>query len=229
MGTQEPEVHDHRRILASLEHAGGAARAPARQRQKQLGIGALILLSLAGLLAWLGYRSAMAPEPDQATPALDAAAPADPAVSAAQQTQPEAAPATIVSDSALAPPHTPHTPRQPAHLAAIVPAAAAAKATTPTQAPAAARPAPPLAVAAESPRPAGDSDVTLLSALVAHAKQQPQEAAAVSGAGPDVVLRSARDSTTTLLQRCEQLSAVEAMLCRSRICAGPGDTDPACR
>ncbi|OFJ49990.1 hypothetical protein BA896_015220 [Janthinobacterium lividum] len=34
--------------------------------------------------------------------------------------------------------------------------------------------------------------------------------------------------TMELLQRCKQLGLIEGMLCRSRICSGRWDSDPAC-
>ncbi|OYO30116.1 hypothetical protein CD932_02435 [Janthinobacterium sp. PC23-8] len=67
---------------------------------------------------------------------------------------------------------------------------------------------------------AGDSDVTLLAAIVAHGQRtQPPR---------DVVLRHEEAETASLLQRCRQLGLIEGMLCRARICAGRWDSDPAC-
>ncbi|SFM42621.1 hypothetical protein [Rugamonas rubra] len=73
---------------------------------------------------------------------------------------------------------------------------------------------------------AADTDVTLLAALVAHASQPTMVVAENSR---DVVERKDGDATAGLLQRCKQLGQIEGMLCRSRICSGRWDNDPACR
>jgi hypothetical protein len=74
--------------------------------------------------------------------------------------------------------------------------------------------------------PAGDTDVTLLTALMAHAGKP----AAVTLERPrDVVERQENDSTAQLLARCKQLGLIEGMLCRSRICSGRWEADAACR
>lgn len=41
-------------------------------------------------------------------------------------------------------------------------------------------------------------------------------------------LRKQEEETAELLQRCQQLGLIEGMLCRSRICSGRWDSDPAC-
>jgi hypothetical protein len=94
------------------------------------------------------------------------------------------------------------------------------------------------ASAAGPPQPA-DSDVALLAAIVAHASNQPppplpeRVAASVrvtaSGVSDDVVQRTGNEATASLLQRCQQLGFIEAMLCRARICSGRRDSDAACR
>lgn len=71
-----------------------------------------------------------------------------------------------------------------------------------------------------------DADVTLLTALVAHGDQAVSVAA---GRSRDVVTRADDDQTAVLLARCKQVGLIEGMLCRSRICAGSWDSDPACR
>jgi hypothetical protein len=72
----------------------------------------------------------------------------------------------------------------------------------------------------------GDSDVTLLTALMAHASKP----AAVTPERPrDVVERQEGDTTAQLLARCKQLGLIEGMLCRSRICSGRWEGDAACR
>lgn len=58
-----------------------------------------------------------------------------------------------------------------------------------------------------TPRLASDTDVALLSALVAHANER------------DVVEPRAGDSTESLLQRCGRVGGEEGRLCRVRICS----------
>jgi len=71
-----------------------------------------------------------------------------------------------------------------------------------------------------------DSDVTLLTAMVAHANGPVVVAPERTR---DVVERQDGDSTESLLGRCKLLGPIEGMLCRSRICAGRWDSDAACR
>ena len=71
-----------------------------------------------------------------------------------------------------------------------------------------------------------DTDVALLTALVAHAGTT---ANVTPERSRDVVLRQEGESTTLLLARCKQLGLIEGMLCRSRICSGRWESDPACR
>ena len=71
-----------------------------------------------------------------------------------------------------------------------------------------------------------DTDVTLLTALVAHANKP---TVTVAERSRDVVERQEGDTTAELLARCRQLGLIEGMLCRSRICSGRWDADAACR
>ena len=71
-----------------------------------------------------------------------------------------------------------------------------------------------------------DTDVTLLTALVAHAGKP---ASVAPERSRDVVERADGVPTADLLARCKQLGLMEGMLCRSRICAGSWESDPACR
>jgi hypothetical protein len=73
---------------------------------------------------------------------------------------------------------------------------------------------------------ARDTDVTLLTALVAHANEP---TVTVAERSRDVVERKEGDSTAQLLARCRQLGVIEGLLCRSRICSGRWDQDAACR
>lgn len=76
-----------------------------------------------------------------------------------------------------------------------------------------------------SPGTTSDSDVTLLTALVAHAGKP---ASVASERSRDVVERANGVPTADLLGRCKQLGLMEGMLCRSRICSGSWESDPAC-
>lgn len=92
------------------------------------------------------------------------------------------------------------------------------------------------ATAAAAGKAPADTDVALLTAVVAHASNQTAPAAATSGAAPqgeaepnrDVVQRLGQESTASLLERCQQLGEAEGRLCRSRICSGRWGADAAC-
>lgn len=73
---------------------------------------------------------------------------------------------------------------------------------------------------------ANDTDVTLLTALVAHAGKP---SVSTHERSRDIVERYDGDNTADLLARCKQLGVIEGMLCRSRICSGRWDSDPVCR
>ena len=62
--------------------------------------------------------------------------------------------------------------------------------------------------------PSNDTDVALLTALVAHASKP---AVVAPERSHDIVERREGDSTADLLARCKQLGLIEGMLCRSRI------------
>lgn len=78
----------------------------------------------------------------------------------------------------------------------------------------------------QRPDAAGDTDVALLTALVAHGGRP---VSVTPERSRDVVMRSEGDDTAALLARCRQLGLIESMLCRSRICTGSWESDPACR
>ena len=195
---------DGKGILSQLEHgvAAPAARPALRWRPgwRHWAAGTLCL----AVLAVLAYdTSSMPPAPATAVtvapPAL--AAPAAPSV------PPHAAQAATIVNTAAPP------------LPAVAATTASARASAPRKAAPPARP--------QGPRPAaaaGDSDVALLTAMVAHAHRQEGTAKPVR----DVVQRRQEDETAELLQRCKQLGLIEGMLCRSRICSGRWDSDPAC-
>lgn len=203
-------------ILSQLEHGAAAPAAmPAlrwRPGWRHWAAGALCL----AVLAVLAYDATIVPRPLPPTPAT----------------------AVILAPPALPAPSAPTVPPQAAQAATIVntagpplPAAAATasaggSAGTPRKAPPPARQA---AARPQESRPAaapGDSDVALLTAMVAHAHRQEGTAKPVR----DVVLRQQEQEqeTAELLRRCKQLGMIEGMLCRSRICSGRWDSDPAC-
>jgi hypothetical protein len=82
------------------------------------------------------------------------------------------------------------------------------------------------AAAASAARTHGDTDVALLTALVAHANKP---SVVVPERSRDIVQRQEGDTTVQLLARCKQLGLIEGMLCRSRICSGRWEADAACR
>ena len=198
-------VHsDGKGILSQLEHgvAAPAARPALRWRPgwRHWAAGALCL----AVLAVLAYDTSSMP-PAPAT-AVTVAPPALP-VPAAPIVPPHTAQAATIVNTAAPP------------LPAVAATTASARASAPRKAAPPARP--------QGPRPAaapGDSDVALLTAMVAHAHRQEGTARPVR----DVVLRRQEEETAELLQRCKQLGLIEGMLCRSRICSGRWDSDPAC-
>jgi hypothetical protein len=248
---------DPRRILASLERGGvGTAEAPVARR-RVASAGAAVLIALAGVLGWAAYHGA-APRiaPRQPAPALssqqrvaaepsrhiatanpaqapaaiinDTLAQSGPAPAAPRQSWLDAVPALAPPAPPLPPPSSKSRPARP-HAAQAVHGRRVA-----SHHPAAPTPHEPAAHAAPTASAAPDSDVVLLTALVAHANKQaaaPAKAPAPAVADPatggsnrDVVLPKENESTESLLQRCKQLGFIEGMLCRSRICAGHADS-----
>lgn len=212
--------------MASLEHK--AAEPPRRatlstrpMRGPALVVGSGLLV--AAVLAW-GLYSGPSPvivhEGLPPAPAFSHAAPPQPEPVAGNEA------AAIVDE---APPPAPSSPSPPASS----PALAAVLAPTPIatvvlqgeRAVAArphAKPKPkPKQVAQREqpravPRAAPDTDVALLSAIVAHARDH------------DVVEPRAGDSTASLLRRCQRVGGEEGRLCHVRICS-TRVSDDACR
>ncbi|TNC78976.1 hypothetical protein FHI69_06980 [Janthinobacterium lividum] len=192
-------------ILSQLEHGAAAPVAmPAMRWRPGWRHGAAGALCLAVLItAVLAYDTDAPPLPP--APAIAMAAPAIPAPTVLQQAASPPQAATIVNTAG------PPLPE--------VAASSAPRKTPPPARQAAARP--------QGAKPAaapGDSDVALLTAMVAHAHRQ----AGTAVPARDVVLRKQEEETAELLQRCQQLGLIEGMLCRSRICSGRWDSDPAC-
>ncbi|WP_215408757.1 hypothetical protein [Janthinobacterium sp. JC611] len=199
-------------ILSQLEHGVAAPAAmpalrwrPGWRHWAAGALGATVLIT-----AVLTHDTPFVPLPSAPATATALPAPVMPAPTA----PPHAAQAaTIVNTTA------PPLPAASATTAGAAPSASAPPRTPPPVRQAAARP--------QGTRPAtapGDSDVALLTAMVAHAHGQEGTAKPVR----DVVLRQREEETTELLRRCQQLGLIEGMLCRSRICSGRWDSDPAC-
>jgi len=219
----------NRRILAHLEH-GAQVRAAHAWDVDGWTVGlVLLLLTMCGV-AWLMHEETITPvtfksqRSSNARPAV-AAAPA-PAAQAMQAVEPQAAAIINTPPAAPTPPLAPMQEitiaqqSQPAALRSIPDSTASHKlVSTP-------RPKPVTEVTQTKPAPASDTDVTLLTALVAHAGQP---ASVAPERTRDVVERRDGDRTADLLLRCKQLGLMEGMLCRSRICAGSWESDAACR
>ena len=204
------------RILSQLEHGAAPLARPALALPWQpgwLGMVGAVLGTMLLVLAWLAWDSGSGEPPVPRTAGAAAPVPAPAATSqASEPPAPAPAAATIINE---------------APAAAAPPAAR----TLPHKSQAARTPA------ARSPNrqhsaPAGDSDVTLLAAMVAHRQRVEPAPAEPAPAEPvpvrDVVLRQNEDETSALLQRCRQLGLIEGMLCRARICSGRWNSDPAC-
>jgi hypothetical protein len=231
-----------KRILAHLEHG---AKTPVRAASVPgwtidgWTIGLFGLLLLMCVMAWLLHDRTITPGTFRSSASGGAiahvatrhAAPAQPVAETAQA----AAIVNVAADEAVVETETP--------TAATVAIANAANSASTANA------TPPSAVHAQTPRATGaatskplarapatpasatppisaDTDVTLLTALVAHAGKP---TSVTPERSRDVVERQDGDTTPQLLSRCKQLGVIEGMLCRSRICSGRWDTDVACR
>ena len=197
-------------ILSQLEHGVAAPVAmPAlrwRPGWRHWAAGALCLAVV--ITAVLAYDTTIVPLPLPPAPST-AVATAPPALAVPP------APAVLAHGAQAATIVNTAAPPLPAVAATTVSASAnAPRKTAPPARPQGSRPA-------AAP---GDSDVALLTAMVAHAHRQEGTAKPVR----DVVLRQQEQETAELLQRCKQLGLIEGMLCRSRICSGRWDSDPAC-
>ena len=209
------------RILSRLEHGGAAPAAPPARRWRPgwrqsaaVGLAALVVAVLVHEVAGPPAPPLAAREPPPARAAAAAPAPSLP-VPAPPPTEHSVQAAAIVNDA------LPASPAAPAVTVATATSASVSHKAAPPLRQAAAR-APASRPAAAAP---GDSDVALLTAMVAHAHRQESTAPPVR----DVVLRQGDEDTASLLQRCKQLGMIEGMLCRSRICSGRWDSDSACR
>lgn len=244
-GTHRPA--DSKRILAQLEH-GARPAGPARTAGWTIDgwtIGLFALLLLMCCVAWMmhdktitpkSYRHdyggavrRMTPVAQEHLPQAAQAAtiiniespPMAPAADVAAGATVDVAGVTGSAGPAVAAMGAPAS----GHAAPLPLARALARTGAAQQKPLA--PAARATEAAASPAAhAGDTDVALLTALVAHAGTP----SAVMPERPrDIVERQDGDSTAQLLARCKQLGLIEGMLCRSRICSGRWENDAACR
>ena len=236
-----------KRILAHLEHGPKtAAKTPRASGWSvddwTVGLGLLVVTMCT--VAWLIHDNTLSPDSYGRNRSSSVATrtyqqPTERPMAAAAPAEQAAA---IVNEPALKEPATKsfaaieaHAPASvappPAHAAPAVARAETSHAGATPHRPAVAAntaaarsPAPRVATAA-SPSTIGDTDVALLTALVAHSGKP---ALALPERSRDVVERQDGDSTAQLLARCKQLGLIEGMLCRSRICSGRWDADLAC-
>ncbi|MHA4866923.1 hypothetical protein ACXZ1M_04405 [Duganella sp. PWIR1] len=245
-----------RRILAQLEHGPRAPAHPARAGGWTIDgwtIGLFALLLLMCSVAWMMHAKTITPQSFRqgyssgAASTLARRSSPPPAEHASQGEQAAAIinmpPAAMADGDAVAeaeasagtPAHNAQR-RSSASVAAALPASltsapqasrtVAAQHKSPSPPTRATPPAVTSGPVAGATAQTGDTDVTLLTALVAHANKP----AAVTPERPrDVVERQEGDSTAQLLTRCKQLGLIEGMLCRSRICSGRWESDAACR
>jgi hypothetical protein len=227
-----------KRILAHLEHG---ARAPARVVTATgwtidgwtIGLFALLLVMCSA--AWLMHDRTITQDTFRQSESRSvrprAAARTAPAVPHVTDEAPQAA-AIVNVDTSTVP-----APDAESPTAATVAIANAAGTTRPV-----ASQTPPARTAVAAARTAirspstlpgrattpvsADTDVTLLTALVAHAGTP---TTVTPERSRDVVERQDGDTTAQLLARCKQLGMIEGMLCRSRICSGRWENDAACR
>ncbi|WP_229219304.1 hypothetical protein [Duganella sp. BJB1802] len=229
-----------KRILAHLEHGPKtAAKTPRTSGWTIDGwtVGLGLLLVTMCTVAWLIHDNTLSPDSyarsrssvttrtyQQPTERqMVAAAPAEQAAAIVNEpVVKESASKPFAAIEAHAPPSA-HTAPALARAETSHPAGAPRRPAVTTNT-AAARPPVPHTGAAVPPA-IGDTDVALLTALVAHSGKP---ALVLPERSRDVVERQDGDSTAQLLARCKQLGLIEGMLCRSRICSGRWDADLAC-
>jgi hypothetical protein len=241
-----PRAVASKRILAQLEHGARTPASPPRipgwtVDGWTIGLCALLLFMCG--VAWLMHdkrltpetfrhnatyasvRSAPTPTPPRPTQQAESSPTLEQAAAIINEAQPAAAtPTHGVSHIAGASPPTPT-----AVSAAIANAASAEPSRAARQKPAAPATTTTRDQTAAAARPnqaSGDTDVALLTALVAHAGKP---SVVTPERSRDVVERQDGETTAQLLARCKQLGLIEGMLCRSRICSGRWESDAACR
>ena len=233
-----------KRILAHLEHGQKTAAKPSRTSGWSIDgwtIGPGLLVVTICTVTWLVHDDTLTPgsfaRSRSSVRTHFERRPTEVVEPQAAATPPAVQAAAIVNESIARPsptpaPHPPSATTAPAAHPLARSDAPHAASTTHRQAgtaSTAAAPATRLPVArpaiAASAAAAGDTDVALLTALVAHANKP---TAVLPERNRDVVERQEGDNTAQLLARCKQLGLIEGMLCRSRICSGRWDADPAC-
>lgn len=242
--TAKRKAHEGtRRILASLEHGALTLEQERVARWKLNGwtMGLCILLLAMTVLAWVVHQSAVktVAHQDDAPPSVGAAR-SDTIfthATAAPTTLPAASQAAaIINDGPVqveivrrADPQGAALSQQsgkPAGSEAGVAGTLAGRPAKTVAKTAGIGPAHARKATAALPVAPSDTDVTLLAALVAHANHP---AVVTAERSRDIVERADGDNTAELLRRCKQLGLIEGMLCRSRICSGRWENDPACR
>lgn len=238
MSSNRPAADSGKRILANLEHGPRpAAKAPRATGWTIDGwtIGLGLLLATMCTVAWLMHERTLTPSSfarsrDHVSRAVERRQIEPDAPAAVQAEQP----AAIVNEVVARPPAAVDASPMPRPVAVVQAKPETPRAASTSHKPAAAsgviiagaaNPRPAARTAASVPATSGDTDVALLTALVAHAAKP---AAVLPERSRDVVERQEGDSTAQLLARCKQLGLIEGMLCRSRICSGRWDADPAC-
>lgn len=212
-----------KRILAQLEHGARAPAKPARAAGWTIDgwtIGLFALLLLMCCVAWIMHDKSVTPKTFRPGDSNQTASLAAPGMPQGEQA------AAIINEA----------PPMPAKEAEAAGAAPASSSATPAHVVVAQHKPPQLRTAAPATQTdnttavtaahTGDTDIALLTALVAHTSKP---AAVTPERSRDVVERQDGDTTTQLLARCKQLGLIEGMLCRSRICSGRWESDAACR
>ena len=248
MGAAHGAADANRRILAQLEHgAKAASRAGRARRPDGWAVGLVLLLLTMAAVAWLMHEETITPVTFKSHAAGSRVAENQraamttvvPAAIVAEGSRP----AAIVNETRLqaAGPAAAARPNSAAMAHASAPGARQADqahtgsygarrdkpaVTAPTHHPG--RGGVPVATGRASAGAAvtTDTDVTLLTALVAHASKP---TSVTPERSRDVVERADGVPTAELLARCQQLGLMEGLLCRSRICSGSWESDPACR
>lgn len=205
-------------ILARLEHKAAepprhiADSMPPPGRSAALVVSAGVLIGV--LLAWWLYSGPSPVIVQETLPPLAHAAPPQPEPTAVAETA-----AAAIVDVALPPALVPRIAASPALAAVLAPGpitvakmgrdrvSIVQPKPRPRPKPGAKKVAASREPAGRAPRASADTDVVLLSALVAHANER------------DVVEPRNGDDTASLLQRCQRVGGEEGRLCRLRICS----------
>ncbi|GJI99512.1 hypothetical protein RugamoR64_00510 [Duganella rhizosphaerae] len=241
MSSNRAAADGGKRILAHLEHGPKTAAKPPRTGGWTVDgwtIGLGLLVVTMGTVAWLVHDDTLTPgsysRSRSSVRTHFERRPVEAEAPQAAASPPAGQAAAIVNESIARPSPSPASHPQSAAAAPVT--RTLARSEAPRAVGTAHRPAGAASTAAArlpmtrpavtaSAAAAGDTDVALLTALVAHSNKP---TAVLPERNRDVVERQEGDSTAQLLARCKQLGLIEGMLCRSRICSGRWDADPAC-